>query len=221
MSARSSASVSNSLADARQLVVEPRQHLLLDLLDVHLDRRRVDSSASSYATLFVSPGRGPMSAASTSSTSRPEPSSTTVSRCASPSGETMSTTSVSPSRAGTPVGGTSSATDSRSASSSCVDELLRHLGRRAGRPRARASRRSRPSAARARSPGSSRPRRRRSGSSYSYCGCATGRIRARGGGVPEPARDVAVDRLGVDPLLAEPLRRAPAAAPCRRGSPGS
>ena len=73
------------------------------------------------------PAEAPVNAASTSSTSRPEPSSTTVSRCASPSGETMSTISVSPSCAARPSAGTSSATDSRSASALPRDELLRHL----------------------------------------------------------------------------------------------
>ena len=38
------------------------------------------------------------------------------------------------------------------------------------------------------------------GSSYSYSGCATGLTRARVGGVPEPAADVALDRLGVEAL---------------------
>ena len=41
------------------------------------------------------------------------------------------------------------------------------------------------------------------------------------GGVPEPAGDVAVDRLRVDPLLAEPLYEHRRAAPCRLGSRGS
>ena len=71
---------------ARQLVVDLGQHLLVHVLDGDADAQRSVSSASSYSTSLVSPARAPTSAASISSTSRPEPSSTTVSDCVSPSG---------------------------------------------------------------------------------------------------------------------------------------
>ena len=126
-----------------------------------------------------------------------------MSRCVSPDGSTRSTTSVSPSRAGRPSAGASSATDSRSASSSASTASC----------------------------GTSTSARGTSSvvqSTISGSGCtstvAAKRPRLVGvrrelelvlglgdrahaaarRGAPEPAADVAVDRLGVDPVLPEP-----------------
>ena len=155
-------------------------------------------------TVFVSPAEAPTSAASTSSTSRPEPSSTTVSRCASPSGETMSTTSVSPFLRRPLAGGHELGDRLAQRLELLRDQLLRHLGvgladlelgpvddvdlRLHGHGRGEL-------------PVGLVPGRQL---------VVVLRLRDRpdpraGGGVPEPAADVAVDRLGHDPLLAEPL----------------
>ena len=155
-------------------------------------------------TLFVSPDDAPTSAASTSSTSRPEPSSTTVSRCASPSRETMSTTSVSPSRAG-PVAGGDELRDRLAQRVELLhDELLGHLGLG-------------PADLELRPVDDVDLRLHRHGRRELPVAVLRGRelvvvLRLRDGpdarprgGVPEPAADVAVDRLGHDPLLAETL----------------
>ena len=62
---------------ARELVVERRQHLLLDLLDASPSTVCVESSASSKSISFVSPALMPTTPCSISSTRRPAPSSTT------------------------------------------------------------------------------------------------------------------------------------------------
>ena len=114
---------------ARELVVELRQHLLVDVLDGDVDRgaglvrelvRRPPSS----------PPRSRRSApASISSTSRPEPSSTTVSDCASPDGLTqVDDERVAGLRAGRSSAGTSSATRLAQRLELLIDELLRDLG---------------------------------------------------------------------------------------------
>ena len=118
-------------------------------------------------------------------------------------GKTMSTTSVSPS---SPAGRRRGRLGDglRNASSSCVVELLRHLCTWGGRPRARSSRPRRPSAA----PAPSHelpvlPRRR--WELVVVLRLRDGANARAGGRVAEPAADVAVDRLGHDPLFAETL----------------
>ena len=127
-----------------------------------------------------------------------------MSRCASPSGETMSTTSVSPSCAGRSPAGTSSATDSRSASSSCVTSSSGTVGVRLAdlelAPVDDVDLRLHGHGRRELPVGLVAAREL----------VVVLRLRDRpnaraGGGVPEPAADVAVDGLGHDPLLAEPL----------------
>ena len=59
------------------------------------------------------------------------------------------------------------------------------------------------------------------GSSNSYWGSRDRADAAPRSGAPEPAADVAVDRLGVDPVLAEARRRGRAAGSSPCGSPGS
>ena len=62
---------------ARKLVVELRQHLLLDLLDASPTTVCFESSASSKSISFVSPALSPRRLCSISSTTAPRPSSTT------------------------------------------------------------------------------------------------------------------------------------------------
>ena len=104
-------------------------------------------------------------------------------------------------------------------------ELPRDRPPRAPRPRASAPRASSSRPARASpAPANSAVKLQSSaslvGSSYSKSGCSAGRARVRRGGAPEPAADVRLDRLGVDALLADLARRAPASAPCPAGSRG-
>ena len=205
---------------ARELVVGLRQHLLVDVLDLDVDRGLGAVARASSDTVRVSPARAPTSADSISPSSRPAPSSITVSGWPSPFAPPRSTTRVSPSRASRSSAGTSSATELRSASTSCwtsssgttdsargTSRLVQstisgrrlHLDRRAEASTARSPR----SAARSRTRASRRDgaasARRRSRTSRR---CATRPPRPRG----DPCRR---------------SRRAPAAEPSPCGTPGS
>ena len=187
---------------ARQVVVDGRQHLLLQLLQRDRDRAARVVARARRPTSRDSPGESPTSARSTSSTRRPEPTSTTVSRWPSPEGGEQVDHGRVAFRAGRPSAGTSSATSPRSASTACsiassgtstssarhlelapVDELgLRlHVDRGAERPVlvvGRRAARSRSSAGRP-GAGASGPQRsrtsRRCGCRPPPCRCARGR----------------------------------------------
>jgi hypothetical protein len=115
MLARSSAMVSNSLAE-RASSSSTSGSTFSWISRTVISTFEVEPSPSGNAICFVSPAFAPESASSISGASLPPPSSTTVSGCASPSASTRSTRSVSPGCAGRSPAGASSATDSRSAS---------------------------------------------------------------------------------------------------------
>ena len=186
---------------AGQLVVERRQDLLLDLLDLvrRLRGRAVDRLELDLLRLAR---KAPVSARSISSTSRPEPSSTTRSRWPSPFSSSRRRPATSPVCAGRSSTGASSATDARSASSSCSTSSCGTSGSANGTSSCDQS--------------AGRLRLHGDGGGELEVGVLGARqlvvVLGRGdradvrrrGGVHEPAADVALDRLGEDALAADP-----------------
>ena len=210
MSPRSSASVSNSLAARASSSSTSGSTFSLTSLDGDLDRASRSRRRARSATSCVSPRRRRRAPTRSPRRGGPTPSSTTVSRCASPFGaDEVDDERVALLR-GPVVGG-----------DELGDRLAQRLELRVARappaprprraaPRASSSRRSRgvgcTSTVAVKLHGSSRVL----GSSNSYSGVGDrAEARAARRRAPEPAADVAVDGLGVDPVLAECARRAP------------
>ena len=220
MLARSSASVSNSEAARAKLVVERRQHLLVELLQRDAVAAASCRRRAPRRPRWLSPGARSRMPCSISSTSLVGAELDDVVALAGPVLEMMSTTATSPGAPAVPRRSTSDATVSWSASSPASTNSsptstskprhleLRPVGRLDGVLH--------------RELGGELPssRRRRSAARSCKSGCSDGPDAARARGAPEPARDVRLDRLGVEALLADPRDAAPPAGPCPARNPG-
>ena len=206
---------------ARELVVGLRQHLLVDVLDRHVDRASRSRRRASSAPCACRRRRAPTSAVSISPSSRPEPSSidrvglALAVRAAEVDDERVALARLAV------VGGHELGDRACERVDLVPDELLGDDRLGARHLEASSSRRSpgvgctstvalkRPRLALARTGARSRTR-------------ASRRAQPRPrGGAPEPAADVRLDRLGPEALLADVRDAAPAAAPSPCGSLGS